>query len=860
MTDNLESRLHPDHLADLRKSGLSDETIVESGVKSVRPGDIDKIIGFPTFAKSAYAIPYPGTDYSRYRMFYEDTNKINSLGETRPKYLAKKDSGNHLYIPPKVRPFLNDLTVPIYITEGEKKSLKASQEGLSCIAISGLWNWSDGNKNLISDFDQIALQGRAIYIVPDSHFREPDWHGKPKNLFMAVRELACRLIDRGAKVSWVELPTNDIEIKLDDFLYNHAVDEFKRLPVHEIRKLSISEEVEGTNTDTPPDEITRILKRIACEAHSRVARDIFLRQLKERTGTTKTSMRADIRKYDGVEERGTQANRLIEIASQHPLFHDDTKEGFANVDCITYKIRSKAFKCLLSKKLWDDEKIAPNSDALNQALNVIDAMSVHDGKLIKLHNRIAEHEGSFYYDLCDTPNIVRITPNGWEVTFDYPILFRRYSHQQKQVIPQKGGDIRRLFDFINIKDEQHRLLALAYLATCFIPGIPHPIFHPWGDQGAGKTSMFEFFKELVDPSKLGVFITPRNPEELIQALDHHYLCLFDNISTFPDWLSDLFSQACTGGGFSKRMLYTDDDDVIYQIQRCIGINGINLLVVRSDMMDRTILLHMDRIEPAMRKEKKVIMAEFEKQKPYILGCIFDTLSRAMAIYPTVKLKNLPRMADFMTWGVAISQALGYQGEDFIIAYQKNIEAQNSEIINSNTLAQAVLVLMQDLGEWNGTVKQAYDELASLVTISKDDKTFPKHTNKLRNHLNRIKANLIDLGVKFTIDNFSKTEKGVPLSFQKVQKVSSGCSGSSVANNGKAFQPEDNLKIPEDTLNIPKVSSVVSTAENPSKIKGAEHPEHPEHQIQPFWKEKEEEKSQDAILNEPINLDALGVEL
>ena len=84
--------LHPDHLADLRQSGLSDDTILDAAIKSVRPAEINKIFGYETCAKSAYEIPYPGTNYSRYRMFYDDANKINQkTGKPRPKYLQKKE-------------------------------------------------------------------------------------------------------------------------------------------------------------------------------------------------------------------------------------------------------------------------------------------------------------------------------------------------------------------------------------------------------------------------------------------------------------------------------------------------------------------------------------------------------------------------------------------------------------------------------------------------------------------------------------------------------------------------------------------------------------------------------------------------
>ena len=204
----IETLLHPDQLAGLRKSGLSDEIILEAGIKSVRPGDIDKTLGFPTFAKSAYEIPY-GNGYSRFKMFYDEVNKINpKTGNERPKYLAKKDSGNRLYIPAKVTPILKDVSIPLYITEGEKKALKATQEGLLCIAISGLWNWKAKDRDeLIPDFDMINFKGRAVCLVPDNDFQKPDSKGRPRNLRQAVLDLGYLLLERGAKVSWIELPS-----------------------------------------------------------------------------------------------------------------------------------------------------------------------------------------------------------------------------------------------------------------------------------------------------------------------------------------------------------------------------------------------------------------------------------------------------------------------------------------------------------------------------------------------------------------------------------------------------------------------------------------------------------------------------
>ena len=178
-----------------------------------------------------------------------------------------------------------------------------------------------------------------------------------------------------------------------------------------------------------------------------------------------------------------------------------------------------------------------------------------------------------------------------------------------QVVPQSGGNPYRIFEFLNVNSE-NQLLVVACIISYFIPEIPHPIFHRHGPQGAGETCLFKIIKRICDPSSLEALITPRDLGQLIQVIAHNHVCLFDNVSDIPTWMSDILSQACTGGGFSKRQLYTDDDDVVYQVKRCIGINGINLLIKKPDLMDRSILVYLDRIDPSKRREESELWAAF----------------------------------------------------------------------------------------------------------------------------------------------------------------------------------------------------------------------------------------------------------
>ncbi len=167
---------------------------------------------------------------------------------------------------------------------------------------------------------------------------------------------------------------------------------------------------------------------------------------------------------------------------------------------------------------------------------------------------------------------------GWQIEKSL-ILSRRYSSTGTQVIPSKECPERifdQFIDLINIKHDRLKLLLKCYIISLFFPDIPKPIQMLYGEQGAAKTSEQEAIKDLVDPSPIPTSTFPRDINELVQKLMHNYVCFFDNISFIPPWISDQLCRAVTGSGFTKRELYSDDNDIIYNFRRCLGFNGINL--------------------------------------------------------------------------------------------------------------------------------------------------------------------------------------------------------------------------------------------------------------------------------------------
>ena len=69
----------------------------------------------------------------------------------------------------------------------------------------------------------------------------------------------------------------------------------------------------------------------------------------------------------------------------------------------------------------------------------------------------------------------------------------------------------------------------------------------------------------------------------------------DNLSHLPVWLSDGLCRLATGGGLSKRTLYTDADETLIDAQRPILLTGIETVLTRGDAVDRSLLVELEKI-------------------------------------------------------------------------------------------------------------------------------------------------------------------------------------------------------------------------------------------------------------------------
>jgi hypothetical protein len=224
------------HRRDLMLSGLSEKTIAVWGAYSIEVDQkwVMSQLGFPHCDPPALALPIIPPDRTKpdlnIVMLKLDQPRRDIRGHVA-KYEARPRSRNRIHAPLSTRDKLNDVSVPLVITEGQKKAEKAAQEGICTVALAGVWNWKDrvGDSSFpISDFELVPLLGRRVLVCFDS-----DALSNP-HVRQAECDLAAFLVRRfEAKVSIMRLPSgpDGSKMGLDDFLTAHTTEQFWKLPV-----------------------------------------------------------------------------------------------------------------------------------------------------------------------------------------------------------------------------------------------------------------------------------------------------------------------------------------------------------------------------------------------------------------------------------------------------------------------------------------------------------------------------------------------------------------------------------------------------------------------------------------------------
>ena len=185
------------------------------------------------------------------------------------KYESPRGRRNQVYFPPGVAAVLPNADQELLVTEGEFKSLAASQYGFPCIGLVGVYGWAAKNQeSLLPELEQVVWRRRHVFILYDSDVAEnPDVQD-------AEARLAAHLTNRGAVAKVVRIPAGPPDASgkptkqgIDDYLATQAD------PKQALRELLNAAE------DPPPPKSINV-KQHGKNIDSTIEGPIFVKQTK----------------------------------------------------------------------------------------------------------------------------------------------------------------------------------------------------------------------------------------------------------------------------------------------------------------------------------------------------------------------------------------------------------------------------------------------------------------------------------------------------------------------------------------------------------------------------------------------------
>lgn len=507
------------------------------------------------------------------------------------------------------------------------------------------------------------------------------------------------------------------------------------------------------------EEITLLRPQLAdLYQADRATFSIVAKLVKEKLGLNRKDLEASLKPLLANDSSPTQATQLLDLTDEVELFHTPDGKAWGTLSVNGHRehweLKARGFRWWVARVFFEQEHKAIGAQALQETLGVLEAKALFDGPEQRVFTRVAEHEGRIFLDLAnDRWEAVEISATGWRIEPSPPVRFRRPRGMSPLPTPTSGGSLTELRSFVNVQDEDWPLL-IAWLLMAFSPRGPYPILGLSGEQGSAKSTTARVLRALIDPSPAPLRSVPREERDLMISAQAGWALSFDNLSFFPAWLSDAFCRLATGGGFSTRELYTNDEEMLFDAQRPILFTAIEDIALIGDLVDRSIKLTLPPVSETNRRTEGEFWQAFETVRPRIVGALLDVVVVALRNLPTVKLAKLPRMADFALWVTAAEAGLGWDPGTFQRAYHLNRITANDMVVEASMVALALRRFLEKQNAWEGTATELKERLEH--DLSPEDlkkKNWPKNAVVLSGAVRRLAPSLRARGIEVS---FGKT--------------------------------------------------------------------------------------------------------
>lgn len=657
---HLSDRLSPKHLRELRRaSGIKKRVIAERQYETVTSAQRLMFYGYPA-AQARRLVP--GLLIPLYGPKGDRDGATFKPSDPKPgkaKYEGPSGGSNVVDCHPSMSEQVQDPSVELFITEGNKKADSAVSQGLCCLALTGVDNWrtkpsKESPSAPCPQWEGIPLFGRAVTVVLDS-----DVSTNPK-VSGARRRLTDFLMERGAKVQWIDLPATEggDKVGLDDYFVSGGT-------VETLRSLAYGPTAEE-------------------------------------------------------KKKPTLGKTVIEfVRKNYDLYRTPEGQAFAvpnhgeNRLPITFPQTGGRLTEDVRLRLAEDLGQVISKSTVSDAMGIIHAMALRE-EGTDLHLRSAATDSRVVIDLgqVNSTRCIVITAKRWEMREAPPsgVFFRRESATLPLPEPRRpakaGQGWKALCKILGFKlDSREFLLVRGWLCAAPLAHFERPLLLFVGAPGSAKTARGLVVLGVWDPKRGLGSSFGKNLEDDRTKANATYLVGYDNLSTVSEAQSDHVARMVTGDAPEKRSLYSNDELHSMYYRRTGVLTAINLPTgFKPDAVERLVAMELNRMKDF--GSENLLTDATSSQMPIILA---DALDGVVQV-----LRGLPALyADEPRSGVRMKDywlALLALGAEFADAYAQHCEEGMLEIAKEDPWVRAFVAWADSLekGKFVGSPSEMFN--------------------------------------------------------------------------------------------------------------------------------------------------------
>jgi len=505
-----------------------------------------------------------------------------------------------------------------------------------------------------------------------------------------------------------------------------------------------------------------------------------IEQLKELIGDSRSNKTENTNDTNDEQEEAKEKSplfrRALKLLEEEGVEYwmTDNDEPFVSVSPTEhFLIKGANFERYLRKLIYKKEGCPLHKQTFEEVASVCESLAEESGITHTLYKRVGCNEEGTVFEVFigrQDGKVLRITADDFciaipELKFLYrprpiPVPFR-----EEAVLPKEQYDKKTVIELFSkifhLQSEGDYALLIAWMLKTFYPKGEYPILALLGErEGVGKTTATKFIVKLLDPRPTLITRKPHTVDDLYTSAKMNFILAFDNLSNISPELSDEFCQLATGGGISKRKLYTDTEVVTYHTRNPIILNSIFDIVNARDLRRRCVVIEMKKPEKPVDIE--VLENAFQQYAPYCYGYLIRCVQEAIK-NKAIKIDTpLLDVADFCKWTMRAHPVFFLGRESFIRELDATRRLKAIEMVNSNLVASFIKDKLEDRDEWVTTATELLKELKAEHPF---EKSLPSNPNALAKEIRKVASDLEAVGVKV---EFKKSYYGRQIVAKKLQ--------------------------------------------------------------------------------------------